>query len=161
MNFFSFINNSPIQLARQTKTDAEIEHIRKMGQLTVEVVGRTADFLTAQRLKDNVLVDEDGNPVTIADVKQRINYWLAELGADNPEETIFSLGHVAGVPHNTGNPEDILRAGVPIVFDIFPCEKGGGYFYDFTRTWCLDHARRMSGKSMSKCCPFITRSSLN
>jgi Xaa-Pro aminopeptidase len=30
--------------------------------------------------------------------------------------------------------------GVPIIFDIFPCEPGGGYYYDFTRTWCLGHA---------------------
>ena len=32
------------------------------------------------------------------------------------------------------------KPGIPIVFDIFPCEKGGGYFYDFTRTWCLQDA---------------------
>jgi Xaa-Pro aminopeptidase len=30
--------------------------------------------------------------------------------------------------------------GQTIVFDIFPCEKGSGYFYDFTRTWCLGYA---------------------
>jgi Xaa-Pro aminopeptidase len=28
------------------------------------------------------------------------------------------------------------------VFDFFPQEAGGGYFYDITRTWCLDHAPR-------------------
>jgi Xaa-Pro aminopeptidase len=26
------------------------------------------------------------------------------------------------------------------VFDIYPAEKGGGYFYDFTRTWSLGYA---------------------
>jgi Xaa-Pro aminopeptidase len=26
------------------------------------------------------------------------------------------------------------------VFDIFPCQTGGGYFHDFTRTWCLGYA---------------------
>ncbi len=26
------------------------------------------------------------------------------------------------------------------MFDLFPCEAGGGYFYDFTRTWCLGFA---------------------
>jgi Xaa-Pro aminopeptidase len=30
--------------------------------------------------------------------------------------------------------------GQTIVFDIFPCEAGGGYYYDFTRTWCLGYA---------------------
>ena len=37
-------------------------------------------------------------------------------------------------------PSDLLRLGQTIVFDIFPCEAGGGYFYDFTRTWCLGYA---------------------
>jgi Xaa-Pro aminopeptidase len=44
------------------------------------------------------------------------------------------------VPHSSGNPTDPLALGQTIVFDIFPCEKGGGYFYDFTRTWCLGYA---------------------
>jgi Xaa-Pro aminopeptidase len=44
------------------------------------------------------------------------------------------------VPHSSGNPTDVLRLGQTIVYDIYPCEKGGGYFYDFTRTWCLGYA---------------------
>jgi Xaa-Pro aminopeptidase len=44
------------------------------------------------------------------------------------------------VPHSVGNPADTLRLGQTIVFDIFPCEAEGGYYYDFTRTWCLGYA---------------------
>jgi Xaa-Pro aminopeptidase len=33
-----------------------------------------------------------------------------------------------------------MALGKTIVFDIFPCEAGGGYHYDFTRTWCLGYA---------------------
>jgi len=33
-----------------------------------------------------------------------------------------------------------MRLGQTIVYDIFPCEAQGGYFYDFTRTWCLGYA---------------------
>lgn len=44
------------------------------------------------------------------------------------------------MPHSTGNPDDLLRLGRTIVFDIYPCEAGGGYFYDFTRTWSLGYA---------------------
>jgi Xaa-Pro aminopeptidase len=44
------------------------------------------------------------------------------------------------VPHSSGNPADVLRLGRTIVFDIFPCEAGGGYYYDFTRTWSLGYA---------------------
>ena len=72
--------------------------------------------------------------------KRRINLWLAERGADNPEGTIFAIGRDAGVPHSTGTASDPLRLGQTIVYDIFPCEAGGGYYYDFTRTWCLGYA---------------------
>jgi Xaa-Pro aminopeptidase len=78
--------------------------------------------------------------LTIRDVKAKINLWLAEHGAENPEDTIFAIGHDAGVPHSSGNPTDVLRLGQTIVFDIFPNEAGGGYFYDFTRTWSLGYA---------------------
>jgi Xaa-Pro aminopeptidase len=33
-----------------------------------------------------------------------------------------------------------MRLGQTIVFDIYPAERGGGYFYDFTRTWSLGYA---------------------
>jgi len=33
-----------------------------------------------------------------------------------------------------------MRLGQTIVFDIYPAETGGGYFYDFTRTWSLGYA---------------------
>ena len=65
---------------------------------------------------------------------------LAEKGAENPKGSIFSIGRDAGVPHTSGTGSDILRLGETIVFDIFPCEQGGGYYYDFTRTWCLGYA---------------------
>jgi Xaa-Pro aminopeptidase len=140
MELTTFARNSPIQQARLTKEADEMERIRKMGQITTQVVRRTADFLSSQNVKNDHLVDEEGKSIRIADVKSRINLWIAELGAENPEETIFAIGRDAGIPHSNGNPDDLLELGIPIVFDIFPCEKGGGYFYDFTRTWCLGYA---------------------
>jgi Xaa-Pro aminopeptidase len=73
-------------------------------------------------------------------VKGLINLWLAERGVENPEGTIFAIGRDAGVPHSSGNASDLLRLGQTIVYDIFPCEAGGGYFHDLTRTWCLGYA---------------------
>lgn len=134
------IKGSILMEARATKENAELAHIRKMGELTTTVVGRTADFLVGHKVSGCTLIKPDGNLLTIADVKQRINLWLAELGAENPEDTIFAIGRDAGIPHNTGGPNDPIRLGQTIVFDIFPCEAGGGYFYDFTRTWSLGYA---------------------
>ncbi len=50
------------------------------------------------------------------------------------------MGRDAGIPHSTGDNQAPLRLGQTIVFDIFPCEPGGGYYYDFTRTWCIGYA---------------------
>jgi Xaa-Pro aminopeptidase len=126
--------------AMSTKDSAEIERIRKMGLITTDVVGQVADFLTSHKVKAEVLVKSDGQPLTIGDVKRKINLWLAEKGAENPHGTIFAIGRDAGVPHSTGNPDDVMALGKTIIFDIFPCEAGGGYHYDFTRTWCLGYA---------------------
>ncbi len=127
--------------AMLTKDEAEIERIRRMGRVTTEVVGKVADFLTSQKVAgDETLVDASGQPVTIGRVKGLINLWLSERGAENPEGTIFAIGRDAGVPHSSGEPDEAIRLGQPIVFDIFPCEAGGGYFYDFTRTWCVGYA---------------------
>ncbi len=128
-------------MAMEIKDESEVERIRKMGKITTEVVRRVQNLLTNSDVRnDEVLLKEDGSPLTIGDVKSKIELWLAELGAENPEGTIFSIGHDAGIPHSTGNPTDFLCLGQTIVFDIFPCERGGGYFYDFTRTWSLGYA---------------------
>jgi Xaa-Pro aminopeptidase len=134
-------SDSIFMKAMETKDSFEVERIRRMGAATAEVVRRTAEYLTSCEVRaDEVLLKEDATPLTIGDVKARINLWIAELGAENPEGTIFAIGRDAGVPHSVGTPEDLLRLGQTIVFDIYPCEAGGGYFYDFTRTWSLGYA---------------------
>jgi Xaa-Pro aminopeptidase len=129
-----------IDMACATKDDAEIARIRAMGKVVEQVVGKTADFLSGHREKNNILIHPDGQPVTIGEIKNLINLWLAEEGAENPQDTIFSIGRDSGVPHTSGTADDVLRMGQTIVFDIFPCEAGGGYYFDFTRTWCLGYA---------------------
>lgn len=134
------VDNSVIIKAQETKDYAEVERIRRMGQITTAVVGQVADFLSSHRARKGVLVKKNSEPLTIGDVKSKINLWLAERGAENPSGTIFAIGRDAGVPHSSGTPTDLMRLGQTIVFDIFPCEAGGGYFYDFTRTWSLGYA---------------------
>lgn len=134
------IEDAVLLEAMATKETQEIERIRKMGETVVRVVSRVADFLTGHRVENEVLIKPDGKPLLIGEVKRLINLWLAELDAENPENTIFAIGRDAGIPHSSGTPTDRICLGKTIVFDIFPCEKGGGYFYDFTRTWCLGFA---------------------
>jgi Xaa-Pro aminopeptidase len=134
------VENQVILEARETKDPYEVEHTRKMGAITVEIVGRVAQLLQSHKAKDGVLVKADGTALTIGDVKSKINLWAAELGAENPHGTVFAIGSDAGVPHNSGEVTDNLELGTTIVFDIFLQEPGGGYHFDFTRTWCLGYA---------------------
>ena len=135
------INDNIFHFAMESKDEREVARIRKMGSVTTEVVRMTADYLTSRDVReDEVLLNEDRLPLTIADVKQKINLWLAERDAVPSEGYIFAIGSDAGVPHSQGKPDDLLRLGQTIVFDIYPQERGGGYFYDFTRTWSLGYA---------------------
>jgi len=125
--------------ARMTKDAEEVKRIRQMGKITIEVAARLTEMLMNSPLDGETLLRSDGLPLTIADVKRRINTWLAEDEAESVG-TIFSLGREAAVPHNQGDPHHSLRLGSTIVFDAPFREIGGGYFNDFTRTWCLGYA---------------------
>jgi Xaa-Pro aminopeptidase len=135
------LGDSVILRAMETKDDVEVARIRQMGAVTTTVVKMVQEFLTSCDVRDDeVLLKEDGSPLTIGDVKGKISLWLAERSAVDVEGVIFAIGRDAGVPHSVGDPGDLMTLGKTIVFDIFPAEQGGGYFYDFTRTWSLGYA---------------------
>lgn len=129
-----------IGAARATKDAAEAERIHDVGRRTGQIVARTVDFLKSHRVQDDVLAQADGTPLTVGRVREEIDRFIAELRLEDPEGFIFSIGRDAGVPHSKGDPEDELALGQTIVFDIFPREAGGGYFFDLTRTFCLGYA---------------------
>ena len=127
--------------AMETKDEAEIARIRKMGKITTSVVGKVRDFLTSCAVReDEILLNKDGFPLTVGAVHSKIRLWVAEQGAELPSGFIFAIGRDAGVPHSAGTPTDLMKLGQTIVFDIYPAEAGGGYYYDFTRTWSLGYA---------------------
>lgn len=127
--------------AMETKDIAEVDRIRRMGKITTTVVEKVRQYLTFCDVRDDeVLLNDDGTPLTVGDVHSKIRLWVSEQGAELPSGFIFAIGRDAGVPHSAGNPSDLMRLGQTIVFDIYPAEAGGGYYYDFTRTWSLGYA---------------------
>ena len=128
-------------LARSTKSAEEIAHIKEMARRTIEVVRQTVAFLKEHHAgKDEIVYQDDGTPLTVGDVHAHIRRLIALQGLEDPEGFMFSTGRDAGVPHNRGTLSNPMRLGESIVFDIFPCEAGGGYFFDMTRTFCLGYA---------------------
>lgn len=133
--------DEPILLAaRATKSPDELARVRSIGRIATSVMAETAEFITGHAVRKDRLVHSDGRPLTIGNVKSFIQMRLAAGGAEMPEGMIFAQGRDAAIPHSTGNDKETLRLGRTIVFDFFPCEVGGGFFYDITRTWCLGYA---------------------
>jgi Xaa-Pro aminopeptidase len=126
--------------ARITKDAAEIALLADVAQRSDAVVAAVADMLSSQPVSGNHLTAPGGEPLTVGHVKAFIREACARQQLEQPGENIFALGADAAVPHNQGNPADVLTLGTPIIFDFFPRPVGGGYFHDMTRTWCLGYA---------------------
>lgn len=134
-------DKSLVMTAMETKDESEVARIRKVGAVTIEIVGKVKEFLTSCDVRDDeVLLKEDGTPLTVGDVHERIRLWVLERGVELPSGFIFATGRDAGIPHSIGTPESLVKLGETIVFDIYPAEKNGGYYFDFTRTWSLGYA---------------------
>jgi len=126
--------------ARLTKDPDEAGAIVSTSALASEVVLATYQLLRSCRVDDlGGLLDADGRPLNVSAVKAFVRGELASRDLEAPEGFIFALGSDAGFPHSAGRPDDVLRTGIPIVFDIFP-RTHGGYYTDVTRTFCLGHA---------------------
>lgn len=126
--------------ARMTKGPEEIERIRKAGRKTCEIVSHMVDFLAGHRLDGDTLVKADGSPLTVGDCKSEIKLAIAKRRLVEEVDTIFAIGRDAGIPHSRGNDADPIQTGKTIVFDIFPQEDGGGYFFDMTRSFVIGEA---------------------
>ncbi len=140
--------------ARMTKGPEEIDRIREMGRKTCEVVGHIADFMKSHKVDGGKLMKDDGSPLTIGDCKAEIKMSLARRKIIEEVDTIFAIGRDAGIPHSRGNDSDPIELGKTIVFDIFPQEAGGGYFFDMTRTFVLGEASQEildSYKTLEEC----------
>lgn len=126
--------------ARRTKDSDELEQLRESGRRSGLAMTRTREWLTTMRADGDTVVDADGSPVTIGDVKRYVRARLLELDMEDSEGMIFAMGRDAGVPHSRGEADQVLKTGQSIVFDLFPRPIGGGYYHDMTRTWSLGYA---------------------
>jgi Xaa-Pro aminopeptidase len=131
-----------IEEARATKDTAEVARIREVGRRTAEVVRQTVAFLQGHAVGNDETLRHatENRALTVGDVHAHIHHLIIQQGLDDSEGFIFAAGHDAAVPHNHGTPDMPLRLGETIIFDIYPREIGGGYFFDMTRTFCLGYA---------------------
>jgi Xaa-Pro aminopeptidase len=101
---------------------------------------RVRDELASLRRNGGGFTTASGERATLGHLRRLLHRTFAEFGLAEDGESIVAQGRDAGVPHNRGNDDDTIRAGAPILVDIFPGEMGGGYHTDMTRTFCLGPA---------------------
>ncbi len=123
--------NKRLYLAeRRIKTAAEIEAIAVTQNAAQDAVQHVIDFIAKAPVRNGVLYHQ-GRPLTGQDLVMIVERRLLELGCA-AESTICCGGPDSAAPHKTTSP--VLRAGLPIVLDIFPYHKQTRMWGDMTRT---------------------------
>jgi len=99
----------------------------------MEAMRRVAGRLAASALRDGELWVE-GERLTVARLRSEIGQALAARGLEQPKGNIVAPAEEGGVPHSSGTQERVLRAGEPVVVDVYP---RGMMFADCTRVFCV------------------------
>jgi len=125
--------------ARLTKEEHEVESIRRASRGAVAAMERVRETLGALRPDGDAFRLDGAGPVTLGTLRRAIQRTYLDHGVAEIGESIVSMGRDAGVPHNRGDDSQVLRAGTPILVDIFPADPAG-YHSDMTRTFCIGPA---------------------
>jgi Xaa-Pro aminopeptidase len=126
--------------ARATKDPQEIEDLKAVARDSLEALKAALDLLRGSHIEDGRLTGPDRAPVTVGAVRAVLSARLAALGLTETHETILSIGREAGIPHASSLPDTVFTAGRTVVIDLFPCRKGGGYYFDITRSFVIGSA---------------------
>jgi len=133
------VRTSIFDQAYETKDEQEIRLLREAAKGTSAAMCAAREWIASHHAQDGIVVQEDGSPLTIGDVKKYVRARLFEFGLEDPKGMIFAQGRDSGMPHSTGANSDPLRLGQTIVFDLYP-RLQGSYFHDTTRTWAIGYA---------------------
>lgn len=139
---YDFVGEMGVTLfdeAGLTKDADEIARLKSVAARTSVVLQATWDYISSHRANGDTIVNRDGRPLTIGDVKRFVRRALLDQQLEDTN-MIFAQGRDGGFPHSRGQENMPLQQGQAIVFDLFPRELGGGYFHDMTRTWCIGYA---------------------
>jgi len=119
---------------RAVKSVHEIRCLQQAEQITRSAMKEAERFLSDSKIgNDGILLDpETGKRQKSGHLRARIESSLVARGAI-PFQTIVACGREGADPHNIGS--GWLRAGQPIIVDIFPRVQATGYWGDMTRTY--------------------------
>jgi Xaa-Pro aminopeptidase len=116
---------------RERKTPIEIEKLREAQRAAVAAMRRAIACLREARINARGRLVWKGQVLTSERLRFEIECTLLQRQC-HAAETIVAGGRQGADPHERGS--GALRAGEPIVLDIFPRHKRTGYWGDITRT---------------------------
>jgi Xaa-Pro aminopeptidase len=141
--------NELVRQVRKRKTAAELAAIRQAAAAATAVLRAVAARLAAARPAGPPELPEapevnadlwlDGSPLTIGRLRAAVARLMADHGVEQPRGNILAPGDEAGVPHSAGSDGRVLRAGEPLIVDLFPrlaARDRPPLFADCTRTLC-------------------------
>ncbi len=132
------VAEGPLFPERGVKNAAEVKAIRDAMRATEAGMQAALDLLRRARVRAGWVV-LDGRRLTAEDVRRAADTAILARGC-LPAHTIVAPGRQGCDPHDEGNGP--IRAGVPIIVDIFPRSQKTGYFADITRTFVKGRASK-------------------
>ncbi|TFG96959.1 aminopeptidase P family protein [Candidatus Thorarchaeota archaeon] len=121
--------------ARATKSNKEIEIIKKAGDATVDAISQIIEIVKDSDIGANKVLMYKGEPLTVGKVKNTLDHFLLDRGAESAEDAIVAVGELAFDWHYLGVANDRFKSEVPIIMDVFPRLKQERYIADVTRTF--------------------------
>ncbi len=116
---------------RAIKKPSEVAKIREVHQAAVIAIRAAIREIESTRIDDRGYLRKGVHRLTSDDVRHLIDHVLLDRNC-TAKNTIVACGAHGADPHECGSGP--LRAGQPIVMDIFPQHNGHGYWGDLTRT---------------------------
>ncbi len=126
--------------ARESKDHGEVEQIKRAGRGVAQAFNEVIGSIRKMKVSGGAIMKEKGKKLLIGDLHRMMREELYANGLVSTSGMIIAQGRDAGIPHNSGRLNEVVKLGRTIVFDIYPQGLGGGYYFDFTRTLCFGHA---------------------
>lgn len=118
---------------RRAKTEAEISRIEEAQRAVEEAVSHAVEILRDSEISGDGTLAWRGATLTSEVLRSEIEVELLRRGCAADEGTITAGGAQAADPHERGSGP--LRAGEPIILDVFPRNSESRYYADMTRTF--------------------------
>lgn len=116
---------------RETKSREEVQRLVSVQKVNEEALDMALGMLRESSVRAGKLI-LGGKPLTSERVRDALSRLYFEKRCSCPDGIIVSCGEQSAMPHHSG--EGALRAGVPIILDLFPRSMENGYWADMTRT---------------------------